>query len=484
MRISSNIETAGVPLKEQGDARFAWSSVEELTEGYKTGAFTPLEVAQSLLSRIARLNPLVNAVVDVSPEKTLAMAQDATLRWREGNPLSPLDGVPVTIKDLSAIKGWPRWRGGRIADDTPMDFDTSAVARLREAGAVFLARTATPEAGSKIVTRSLRYGETLNPYDLSRTAGGSSGGAAAALAMGFGPLALGSDGAGSLRIPASYCNVVGVKPSFGRVPAYPPDTDMPHSVVGPMARTVADASAMLAILCSPEPCDPYAWPIPFEAPNLSRDLTGHRVAFSSRLGCSAPLVDAEVDALVMKGASAMSRAGASVEITSPEWQVDPFLPFEVFWNAACAEAVRNTPEDKRDLLDPLIREVAHLAETVDLATYQSAIAGRLSVAADAKQFFNRYELLIGPVMPVPAFAAGLDVPEGYSNTDWSWCPFTYPWNMTGQPALSVPIGFTETGLPVGLQIIAGIGQETLLLKAAAAIERAHPLHQRRSPISL
>lgn len=468
----------------QGENLYAWSSVADLTDGYRSGAFSPLDVAESLLARITRLNPLVNAVVDLSPEKTRIIAKASSQRWLAGKPLSPLDGVPVTIKDLSAIKGWPRWRGGRIADDTLMEADTPAVARLREAGAVFLARTATPEAGSKVVTRSLRYGETLNPYDSSRTAGGSSGGAAASLAMGFGPLALGSDGAGSLRIPASHCNVVGVKPGFGRVPAYPPDTDMPHSVVGPMARTVADATAMLEVLSRPDPRDPYAWPVAFHPPNLSDDLDGIRVAFSARMGCSAPLVDAEVDDIVSQAAPTMSDAGAQVENAAPQWQVDPFVPFEAFWNAACAEAVRNTPEDKRRLLDPLILAVAKKAQKLDLAAYQSAIAGRLSVAADAKAFFGLYDLLITPVMPVPAYATGRDVPEGFDDTDWSWCPYTYPWNMTGQPALSVPIGFTKSGLPVGVQIIAGMGQEALMLKAAAIIERAHPFYRHRPQISL
>ncbi|WP_138468353.1 amidase family protein [Poseidonocella sp. HB161398] len=480
MHISSSTE----PGAAAGDARFAFASAAELAGGYAAGDVTPVEVAESLLARIARLNGAVNAVIDLRPELTLAMARASAGRWRAGRPLSPLDGVPATIKDLSAVQGWPRWRGGRIADDAPMGFDTPAVARLREAGAVFLGRTATPEAGSKVVTRSLRYGETLNPHDLSRTAGGSSGGAAAALAMGFGPLALGSDGAGSLRIPASHCNVVGVKPGFGRVPAFPPDTDMPHSVVGPMARTVADAAAMLEVMSRPEPRDPHAWPVPFAPPRLDGDLSGLRIAVSPRLGCRAPLADPEVDRLVAEAAGLVSAAGAEVVQDDPGWQVDPFAPFEVFWNAACAETWRNTPPAERGLLDPLIRDVAALAGDVDLAAYQQAIAGRLAVAADAKAFFARHDLLIGPVMPVPAYAAGRDVPEGFADTDWSWCPYTYPWNMTGQPALSVPVGFTRQGLPVGVQIIAAMGQEAVMLEAARAIEIARPLHLRRPAIAL
>ncbi|MXN17813.1 amidase [Pseudooceanicola sp. GBMRC 2024] len=471
-------------ISSSTDERFAWASVSELTRGYASGAFTPLEVAESLLARIARLNGRVNAVVDLAPERTLAMARASTRRWQGYAPLSALDGVPVTIKDLSAIAGWPRWRGGLAADDSPMPEDTPAVARLREAGAVFLGRTATPEGGAKVVTRSPRYGETLNPYDIGRTAGGSSGGAAAALAMGVGPLALGSDGAGSLRIPASHCNVVGVKPGFGRVPAFPPDTDLPHSVVGPMARSVADASAMLEILSRPEPRDPFAWPVPHAAPDLEAGLAGLRIAFSARLGCTAPLVDPEVDALVARAVPLLEGAGAEVTQDDPVWPVDPHGPFAVFWRAACAESLRAVPEGARALVDPLIRAVAAEAGDIDLARYQQAVADRLALAAAARAFFNRHDLLVGPVMPVPAYPAGRDVPEGFGETDWRWCPYTYPWNMTGQPALSVPVGFTAAGLPVGVQIIAAMGQEAVMLRAARAIERAAPLYRQIPPAAL
>ncbi len=192
-----------------------------------------------------------------------------------------------------------------------MSEDTPCVARLREAGAVFLAKTATPEAGCKVVTRSAVHGVTANPYDLSKTPGGSSGGAAAALALGFGPVALGSDGAGSIRIPAAFTNLFGIKPGFGRVPAFPPDIDMPHSVVGPLSRTVTDAAIMLDIISRPEPRDPYAWPVPFAMPDdlENPDLRGLTVAFSSRLGCTAPLADAETDGLVAEAAGLLMDVG-------------------------------------------------------------------------------------------------------------------------------------------------------------------------------
>ena len=268
-----------------------------LAEAFRRRSLSPVGVARALISRIEALNPPVNAIVHVDPVLTLSQAQAAEARYAAGAPLSAIDGVPVTIKDLSAVAGWPRRRGSLALDPVkPAPEDTPCVARLREAGAVFLAKTATPEAGCRVITRSRVHGVTANPYDLTKTPGGSSGGAAASLAMGFGPLAIGSDGGGSIRIPASWTNVFGLKPGFGRVPAFPPDVDMPHSVVGPMTRTVADAALMLEVMARPEPRDPFAWPVPFLMPKdlATSDLSDLRVAMSARLGCSAPLVDAEV----------------------------------------------------------------------------------------------------------------------------------------------------------------------------------------------
>lgn len=462
----------------------AWLGVSELTAGYRTGALSPVAVASALLDRIAALNGHVNAIIHVDRAYTLAMAKASEARWRAGKPLSALDGVPITIKDLSAVAGMPRRRGSRLFPTTPVDWDTPAVARLREAGAVFLAKTTTPEAGCMVVTESAIHGVTLNPYDVTKTPGGSSGGAAAALALGFGPLALGSDGAGSIRIPASHTNLVGLKPGFGRVPAYPPDIDMPHSVVGPLARTVGDAALMLEVLSRPEPRDAFAWPVPYLPPaDLDApDLSDLNIALSSRLGCTAPLVDAEVDALVVEAGPLLADAGARVRAEDPVWPVDPFLPFRVFWETACYAAVEGTAEEKRALLEPLILSVGKLGAKVSLTDFFTAQEQRMAITSAAKVFFDRYDLLIGPVMPVPAYAAGRKVPEGFADEDWSWCPYTYPFNMTGQPAASVPIGFTAAGLPVGVQIIGRMGGEADILRAARAIELRRPHHLRRPPL--
>lgn len=483
MNISNTTETPPVPAP--GD-EVAWLDIPALTAGFRAGTLCPVAVAEALLARIRRLDPAVNAIVHVDDAYTLAMATASAARHAAGEALSPLDGVPVTIKDLSSVAGMPRRRGSLTLGTEPATVDTPCVARLREAGAVFLAKTATPEAGCKVVTRSPVHGETANPYDLTRTPGGSSGGAAAALALGFGPIALGSDGAGSIRIPASHSNVFGLKPGFGRVPAFPPDIDMPHSVVGPMARSVADAALMLDVLSRPEPRDPYAWPVPFALPDDldDPDLAGERIAFSPRLGATAPLADAEVDRLVAEAPALLALAGATVEGEDPVWPVDPFEPFRVFWETGCLAAVEATAPASRGLLDPLIRTVGRAGAGVSLLGYFKAMEQRMAITAAAQRFFTRYDLLVGPVMPVPAYALGRDVPEGFAAEDWSWCPYTYIWNMTGQPAASIPIGFTGGGLPVGVQIIGRMGDEARILRAARAIERRRPLARRRPPILL
>jgi len=451
---------------------FETLSAAALAAGYAAGAFTPVEVAAALLARIAALDGPINSIVFTDAATTLAQAAASAARHAQGAPLSKLDGVPVTIKDLSAVAGWPLWRGSLTRDDTPAEADTPAVARLREAGAVFLAKTATPEGGCKIVTSSRRHGATANPYNPAKTPGGSSGGAAASLAMGFGPLALGSDGAGSIRIPASFTNVFGLKPGFGRVPAFPPDTDMPLSVVGPMSRHVADAALMLEVLARPDPRDPFASPLPYAPPDLNAPLDDLLIAVSPRLNCAAPLIDHEIDSLVAQAGPLLRAAGAQITEDAPAWPIDPFTPFRTFWEAGCLETLNRHPPETRHKLDPVLRAAATSGRRLTLPDFQRAIEQRLALCAAAHNFFRHHHLLVGPVMPIAAFDITRNTPPGYPDDDWSWCPYTYPWNLTGLPAASCPIGFTTTGLPVGVQIIGPPNAEPTILRAAAAIERA------------
>lgn len=258
---------------------------------------------------------------------------------------------------------------------------------------------------------------------------------------------------------------------------------MPHSVVGPMARTVDDAAIMLDIISRPDSRDPYMWPVPFSMPgdDLWRDISDLRVAFSPRLGCNSPLTDTESDGLVAQAATLLADAGAQVAHEDPVWPVDPLVPFRVFWETACLSCMEATVAERRELLDPLIRSVGTSGAKNSILDYLLAMEQRMAIAAAAKLFFERHDLLVGPVMPVPAYDAGRDVPEGFDSEDWAWCPYTYLCNMTGQPSASVPIGFTAAGLPVGVQIIGRMGGETDVLRAASAIETAVPFHLRRPP---
>lgn len=469
------------------EADVAYSDAHALAARFRARTLSPVEVADALLARIERLDPKVNAVVHLDQGYTRAMARASEARYLAGRPLSPLDGVPLTIKDLCRVAGMPLRRGSAAYDaTTPVMDDTLCVARLREAGAVFLAKTATPDAGCKIVTRSAVHGVTANPYDPSRTPGGSSGGASAALAMGYGPLALGTDGAGSIRIPASSTNTFGLKPGFGRVPTVAHDADMPMPVTGPMSRTVADAAAMLAVMSVGDGRDPFAWPTPFVMPpDLSDpDLRGVRVAFSARLGCSAPLVDGEVDALVAGAIPLLAEAGAEVAQADPAWPVDPALPFRALWECGYADTASRFDGDRQGALDPLILHLARQGRGRTAQDVFTAVDGRIRLTMAAAEFFIRHDVLVGPVMPVPPYAIGRDVPEGFDDDDWSWCPYTYPWNLTGQPAASVPIGFTREGLPVGVQIIGRRGGEEVVLRAAAAIECRNGLHRSRPNFDL
>jgi len=479
MSARSNATSAGAPA-----ADVAYLECAALTDLFRRRELSPVEVARAMLARIEQLDPIVNAVVHVRAERTLQMAAASEARYRSTAPLSALDGVPMTVKDLSAVVGWPMQRGSLALDAAaPVLQDTACVARLREAGAVFLGKTATPDAGGRPVTRSAVHGVTANPYSLAHTPGGSSGGAAASLAMGFGPVAVASDGAGSIRIPSSFTNVFGLKPGFGRVPAFPTDIDMPHSVNGPMSRTVQDAALMLEIMSRPDARDPYAWPTPFVVPAdlEDPDLSGVSIAYSRRLGFAPFLVDEEVDGLVASAAALLEDANAVVTEDDPVWPVDPFAAFETFLQSGRAFSLGRFSLDQQQRLDSLFVRLALKGKRLLATDVYRAIADRMAIAAASQDFFGRYDLLIGPVMPVPAFAIELDAPPSASAEDLRWCPYTYPWNMTGQPAASAPIGFTEAGLPVGVQLIGRVGEESQVLRAAAAIQRRTALHLRRPP---
>jgi aspartyl-tRNA(Asn)/glutamyl-tRNA(Gln) amidotransferase subunit A len=463
-----------------------WMTSAELIDRYRSGDVSPLEVARAMLRLLERTQPEINAFVHTDAETTFAQARASEDRWRRAEPAGLLDGVPITIKDELDVAGWPTRDGSRaFLHAPPAAGDSPVVARLREQGAVFLGKTATPEFGCRAVTVSPVHGVTRNPYDLGRTPGGSSGGAAAALALCLGTIAIGTDAGGSVRIPASFCNVFGLKPTFGRVPDYPPCPFMPLGVIGPMARRVEDAALAFTVVTRPEPRDPYA--LPYEdrdyRAGIDDGVAGLRIAYSPALGRPGVVIDPEVATIVAGAAEVFGALGAVVETADPLWPRDPLDVCMVLWRAAFANFLEHSlDEDQRARIEPDLLALLEAGRELSLTDYQVALNRRAEIAATAKAFFNTYDLLLSPVMPMPPFAADDVGAPGISREDWSCCPFTWICNLTQQPAASVPCGFTKVGLPVGLHIVGPLYGEALVFRAARAFEAARPMHERHPPL--
>ncbi|MFI1128434.1 amidase [Streptomyces althioticus] len=444
-----------------------------LVDGYRKGEFGPVEVTRAALRRAEEIQPEVNAFVRLLADDALERAAASEERWRRGEQLGPLDGVPVTVKDILLLRGAPTLKGSRTVDPAGRwDEDAPSVARLRERGAVFLGKTTTPEFGWKGVTDSPLSGVTRNPHDPTRTAGGSSGGAAAAVALGAGPLALGTDGGGSVRIPAAFCGIFALKPTYGRVPLYPASAFGTLAHVGPMTRDAADAALLMDAIAAPDSRDwsglPPA-PGPFSEA-LGGGVRGLRVAFSPSLGGQVR-VDPGVAAVVRRAVERLAGLGAYVEETDPDL-ADPVEAFHALWFAGAARVTQALGREQRERLDPGLREICREGGRLSALDYLAAVDVRMDLGRRMGRFHDTYDLLVTPTLPVTAFEGGAEVPRGSGHRRWTgWTPFTYPFNMTQQPAASVPVGLAD-GLPVGLQLVAARHRDDVVLRAAHALYEA------------
>ncbi|WP_020631261.1 amidase [Amycolatopsis alba] len=450
-------------------------TASELVAAYATGELSPVEATQNALRVIEERDDEINAYCLVDAEGAIEQAKASEVRWRDGNPIGWLDGVPASIKDMFLTQGWPTLRGSRCIDpDQPWDVDSPVTARLRENGLVLLGKTTTPELAWKGVTDNTLTGITRNPHDLSTTAGGSSGGSAAAVAAGMGELSVGTDGGGSIRIPASFCGIVGLKPTHGRIPLFPASPFGPLSHAGPMARSVDDTALLLDVLAMPDYRDPAALapPVSTFREAVRRDVRGLNAAYSPTLGYVD--VDPEVAAIVKSAVQSLGDAGLYIEETDPGF-TDPKPAFDILWSTGAAKWLDTFPAGSETKVDPGLRKVWESGKTFSASDYLGANAERAALGILMGEFHTRYDVLITPTLPIAAFEAGHEVPPGSGLSGWpDWTPFTYPFNMTQQPAISVPAGRTSSGLPVGLQIVGPRHSDDLVLAVAKLLEEVRP----------
>jgi Asp-tRNA(Asn)/Glu-tRNA(Gln) amidotransferase A subunit family amidase len=458
----------------------------DLAAAIRERRLSPVELIEALLDRIDRINPRINAYCTLAADRARVDAQRAEEAVMAGGPLGPLHGVPISIKDLTLTAGIRTTMGSKAFEDYVPTEDALIVERSRRAGAVVVGKTNTPEFGCKGVTDNAIFGHTRNPWDPSRVAGGSSGGAGAAVAAGISPLAEGSDLGGSIRTPASVCGIVGLKPSLGRVARYPaPNGWTALSVNGPMTRTVGDAALLLSVFAGPDERDPQSLPDTGEdfARAVDGGVSGLRVAWSADLGYAE--VDPEVRHIAQAAVKTFADLGCEVEEADPGFE-DP-RPLLIELTAPYRAAIMEPHLAWRDLMDPVLVSRLDTASSMSAVDYEKATHARTAMTRLVAGFFERHDLLVTPTTPAAAFPLGRDFPDEIDGHklegSLDWAPFTVPFNVTGQPAISVPCGHTSEGLPVGLQIVGRRFADGLVLRAAAAFEAAAPWADRRPPLN-
>ena len=489
------------------NTELAFTPATELRRMIADGAVTSVALTELFYRRIEALNPQLNAYLTLCHDQALADAQAADAAVRRGDALGPLHGIPISIKDLELTQRVVTTMGSAVFRNRIPDADSAVVERVKAAGAIILGKTNTPEFGQSGTTENRVSEPCRNPWNTDCTPGGSSGGAAAALAAGLCALATGSDGGGSIRIPSSFSGVTGIKPTQGRVPRYggyggPAVNHFSQS--GPMARTVRDTALLLQALAGPDARDPNTLtdaPPDYSAA-LEGGVRGWRIAWSADLGYAA--VDPEVAQITRAAAQAFQDMGAIVEEAAPAVEGDPFPAFATVFGTASYTAYQALYPQRRDELTHYVQQTFDAAAQYTAADLSRALAyvdrhrrrfadffraadgAAVAGAADGAAADGAYDLLLTPAMAVTAFPIGQH-PRRIAGRDvdpwWGYLPFTFPINMSGQTAASVPCGFSASGLPVGLHIVGPAGAEGRVLRAMAAFEEARPWAQRRPPVS-
>ncbi|GGC91106.1 amidase [Chelatococcus reniformis] len=439
----------------------------DLVAGYRRRDISPVEVMDDVIARIGAWNPHINALYAFEPDAARAAARQSEARWRRGEPPGPLDGVPVTLKENIATKGVPMPLGSAATELVPQQADAPPAARLREAGAIAYTKTTMPEYGMLSSGLSLFHGLTRNPWDLSKNTGGSSAGAGAACAAGFGPLHLGSDIGGSVRLPANWCGIFALKPSNGRVPVDPPYFGR---CAGPLTRTVADAALMMGVLSRPDwrdhmslPPDALDWTA------LDGEVKGKRMGLMLDAGSGLPL-DAEIRPVIIDAARAFAAAGAVVSEVGPVMDQDLLDGLDRFWRVRSWDDVRKLPPERRARLLPYIRAWAESGAACSALDVMHGYNGTMTIRAQAAQAFAELDYIVSPVAPVVSFPAEFASPTNDPGLPLQHIGFTVPWNMAENPAASINAGYSAAGFPIGLQIVGRRFDDIGVLRMARAFE--------------
>ncbi len=442
-------------------------SAVALLDAYRSGALSPLEAMREVLRRVARFEPHIHATYLLAPERALAEARASEERWRRGAPIGPLDGVPATVKDNIATKGEPVPLGTAASVLEPAAADAPPAARLREAGAILFAKTTMPDYGMLSSGLSSFHALARNPWNPARNPGGSSAGAAAAAAAGYGPLHLGTDIGGSVRLPAGWCGLVGLKPSAGRVPIDPPYIGR---VAGPLTRSVADAALAMATLCKPDARDYTSLsPQSLDWRVEPTELRGLRVGLLMAAGCGDPAT-APVEAAVERAASDLAAAGAFVEPLAPFLTQEMLDGLDRFWRMRALIDLRATPPERREKILPFIRAWAESATGLSGEALFHGFSQMRAMAKAAIAATQPYDFVLSPTAPITAYPAEMASPSGDPFNPFSHIGFTVAFNMSEQPAATINCGYDDQGLPIGLQIVGRRFDDVGVLGLAMAFE--------------
>jgi aspartyl-tRNA(Asn)/glutamyl-tRNA(Gln) amidotransferase subunit A len=451
---------------------FDTMSATEMRRRIVAKEISPVDLTKRAIAKADATQSTLNAFYLLMPEEALAAARAAEAAVMKGEPLGAIHGIPFSAKDLMAVKGANYASGSLTMRSNVATVDAPAVERAKAAGGILVGKTTTSELGCKPVGDSPLTGITRHPWNLGKTPGGSSAGAASSVAAGITPFALGTDGGGSIRIPAAFCGLAGIKGQFGRVPVWPTSATPTLAHVGPLARSVEDAALLFSVIAGFDRRDPFsvAGPVPDVVGASSGRIDGMRVAYSPTLGYARS--NAEVVKLTDRAARTLEELGCHVELVEQVFETDPADLWTAEFYAGVGIRLRSFMESQRDLLDPAVADVLEPALTQDMRDYYTKVFARYALRDAVRRFFERYDVLISPVLPVTSLEVGKNIPDELRDRNLvSWVYYTYPFNLTGQPAASVCAGIAQDGMPVGLQIVGRSHREDDVVRIAAAFER-------------